>query len=227
MFLGQPQETLPVPLQSLSFGVAALGKQSSLFCHSLCVSCFWIPRFFCLSKLTSSQICNHALKLSWNSVLGPSSTSGWHFDSSVCVNKSSPFFLTYFVFFFCHETFHSSMCSPPSWKGVVTSFHLEAFFASFGPLFFGALTVSTCRPQLLASSLYFPSSLSARTSICGPWRNFVLLLFLFLWSDGEVDGDLRPILRPEPRRHRRSLLLLVSSDVFRFNVLSIVLNLWQ
>ena len=61
---------------------------------------------------------------------------------------------------------------------------------------------SSFHPELQVSNLRFPSSLSTRTSSGGPWLSSTAwyVFFFFFFGAMEVDGDLRPILHPEPRR---------------------------
>ena len=66
----------------------------------------------------------------------------------------------------------------------------------------------------LVASSTGPSSLSSwTTNFCGSQLFSTVqscFFFFSFWSDGEADGDLRPILRSEHRWYRRSLLYVLS-----------------
>ena len=149
----------------------------------------------------SSQIGTQASKQCCNSVFVPMSTLVWHFSSFVCVTSSpSIFFLSWSLF--CHESFLPLMCSPASWKTLVTSFHLDSCGCLWSTVL-GNLTVAACR---LIHSSWFPTFAFCPSS--GPGRGLLchgfleecnILSYVFFWSDVEVDCDHRSTLHPEPR----------------------------
>ena len=178
---------------------------------NLCCSRSSLPRCFCafqntavilphvgffLSWIASTSLhtCTQASELSCLSVFVLLSTSVWHFKSSSCANKLSSLFSDFCLQLLCHEAFLSLMWSLCFLEKCCQIFRPQLLFVFFGP--------SDCR---LIHSSWFPtcafflSFRQRKALLChGALSERTVFLVLFLWSDGEVDGDLRPMLHPAP-----------------------------
>ena len=169
--LDQARETVPVLFQILSFSDTALGQLLGM--ASMCPS----------AGFQDSMSCQRIVQTLEPSLSQDDFCFVAHlFQLSEAVGQV-----------FCHETFLSLMCSPASWNVFVMSFHL-------GYTVLSPLVVFSTAPSFQLCT-FLPAFRTPRLFVGHCFLQKRSWFYLrFHWSDGEVDGDLRPILRPEPRK---------------------------